>query len=272
MNEQKIRTKKIKCYLLILSVLFFFIQSCSNNAQEKHEKRTHQAEKKFNKFSASGNEPGWSLDIIHSESEMKYQMVLDYGEVQFSGSAKALQHKSNDISEFILYHKGDSISIHLLDKACTDMAGFPHDLDVYFFYKDYKYIGCGDFDKVQLKESEAQLIQKLNHYICFENDENISPRIWISFNSKEFALQVKYEGQNNAIDLKFIKEEYREGGAHPTVIKYYDEILDGDLNGSYKITHSGIWDYVLYKRKRDGKEFHFTIDHEANPYGKIPCF
>jgi len=29
---------------------------------------------------------------------------------------------------------------------------------------------------------------------------------------------------------------------------------------------------VEYKRGTDGKIFNFTIDHNANPYGKEPCF
>jgi hypothetical protein len=49
-------------------------------------------------------------------------------------------------------------------------------------------------------------------------------------------------------------------------------MVDGKENGQYRITHSGIWDYVEYKRGTDGKIFNFTIDHNANPYGKEPCF
>lgn len=262
----------MKYYFLFLVFLFFSGTSCSNNGEIKNKKTATEVVAKFKKFKASGNEPGWSLDIINSDESLHYQLVLDYGEVQFSGEAVSVENEQNEISQFILYQKSDGIFIHLEDVECSDMAGFPHDLDIKFQYKNYQYIGCGDFDKIQLKESEAHLIQKLDHYICFNNDEKISPRIWIGFNVKDYALQVKYEGQHEAMDLQFVKEEYIEGGAHPTLIKYYNEIVNGQINGSYKITHSGIWDYVLYERKRDGKAFNFTIDQNANPYGKMPCF
>lgn len=262
----------MKYYLLFLGLVFCLGQSCSNNKETKNEKTTIQAFAKFKMFNASGNEPGWNLNIINSNAALEYQLVLDYGEVQFSGKAISIGTDPNEISQFILFHNADSIVIHLQHSACSDMAGFPHDLDIKFQYKNYQYIGCGDFDKIQLKESEAHLIQKLDHYICFDNDEKISPRIWISFNVKDYALQVKYEGQHEAMDLQFVKEEYIEGGAHPTLISYYNEIVEGQINGIYKITHSGVWDYVLYERKRDGKAFNFTIDHDAKPYGKIPCF
>jgi len=109
-------------------------------------------------------------------------------------------------------------------------------------------------------------------YICFTSDTDKSKRIWIALDKNERAQKVKYEGQAEAMALKHTKEDYQEGGVHPTIINYYDEIYDGKVNGSYKLTHSGNWDYVTYTRGKDGKVFKFTIDHNANPYGSTPCF
>ena len=113
---------------------------------------------------------------------------------------------------------------------------------------------------------------EVHHYICYTNDKKKSQQIWISFDKKNEAIQIKYKGQTAAIPLVFEKEEMMNDGAHPTVIKFYNEIYNGQINGIYKLTHSGIWDYVEYTRGTDQKKFNFTIDHSQNPYGKNPCF
>ncbi|MDN3595486.1 hypothetical protein [Zunongwangia endophytica] len=119
-------------------------------------------------------------------------------------------------------------------------------------------------------ESESTAAQL--DYICYTSDSNKNKRIWIEFAKNGKAQKVKYEGQKETIDLKYTEEEFQKGGAHPTIITYYDEIYQGEVNGTYKLTHSGVWDYVTYTRGKDGKEFNYTIDHEKDPYGDKPCF
>ena len=110
------------------------------------------------------------------------------------------------------------------------------------------------------------------YYICYSNNTIKSQKIWISFDEKNQAVEIKYKGQTDTMKLKFDKEAYIEGGTHPTIIKYYNEIYKGTINGQYKLTHSGNWDYVTYLRAEDGKEYNFTIDHNSDPYGSKPCF
>jgi hypothetical protein len=112
----------------------------------------------------------------------------------------------------------------------------------------------------------------IDHYICYKDDKVDSRMIWISFTDKDDAIQIKYKGQKAPIDLIFIKEEFTKGGSHPTIIKYYSEKVNQEINGKYKLTHSGNWDYVEYTRGKDDKKFNFTIDFESNPYGKEACF
>jgi hypothetical protein len=83
---------------------------------------------------------------------------------------------------------------------------------------------------------------------------------------------VKYEGQKEAMVLKYNKEESITGEAYPTIITYYDEVFEGKTNGRYMLIHSGVWDYVKYVRGKDRKIFEFTIDHQAGPYAHTPCF
>jgi hypothetical protein len=118
---------------------------------------------------------------------------------------------------------------------------------------------------------EPIVYQDVHHYICFNGDDN-SMVIWVSYSREEKALEVKYKGQDKAMQLVHTKGDSRFPGAYVVSDDYYIEMVDGKENGQYRITHSGIWDYVEYKRGTDGKIFRFTIDHNANPYGKEPCF
>ncbi|MBW2961489.1 hypothetical protein [Mesonia aestuariivivens] len=125
---------------------------------------------------------------------------------------------------------------------------------------------------IEKEEPSITKESKNSKYVCFTNDNNKSKRIWVEFAANGKASHVKYEGQNEAISLQYVKEESTEGGAHPTIKNYYQEIYKGEVNGEYILTHSGVWDYVTYIRGKDGKEFNYTIDHNSNPYGKKPCF
>jgi len=115
-----------------------------------------------------------------------------------------------------------------------------------------------------------------NHYICYTNDDKPSMQLSIAFNDEGNALFVKYKGQKDSISLKNVKEDYAEGGAYPTITQFYDEIYNGSKNGSYELTHSGNWDYVVYRSLKNEKVFKFTIDHTATivggMYRKTACF
>jgi len=110
------------------------------------------------------------------------------------------------------------------------------------------------------------------NYICYTNDNNKSQKIWIGYNNSNKAVTIKYKGQSEPIQLKFVKNEYIEGGTQPTLIDYYNEIYKGEINGNYKLTKSGNWYYVSYIRGKDNKEFNFTIDHSADNLTSTPCF
>lgn len=168
--------------------------------------------------------------------------------------SKPFNHKKNLFYLFM-------ISSFLLFYSCKDNAKIPIEVKT-------------SIDSMEIKKDTSSIHHSKvpDHYICFTNDKNTSRRIWVSFTKDNIAIEIKYEGQTEGIELKFTHEEYIEGGTHPTIINYYDEIYNGTINGRYKLTHSGIWDYLEYTRGRDSKTFNFTIDHNADPYGKTPCF
>ena len=119
--------------------------------------------------------------------------------------------------------------------------------------------------------------QKAEWYICFNQDNNGKMAISAAFGGKNgYLLYLKYKGQKDSIRIKFVKEKVYMGGAHPTIDQTYNEIFNNKITGTYTYTHSGIWDYLQYKRKKDGKVFDFTINHDETygdkEYREVPCY
>lgn len=115
---------------------------------------------------------------------------------------------------------------------------------------------------------------KAQEYMCFNYDKNASMQISIYFNDEGTAQNVKYKGQTKWINLTFLKSiEENQGGAYPVISDIYSELYNGVKTGTYKITKSGIWYYVEYRRKKDNKKFNFTIKEETiNKRLTKPCF
>lgn len=134
--------------------------------------------------------------------------------------------------------------------------------------------------KLRTKLSDLKVIETMeettkgsSHYICYTDDSKSDLYIWIRFSGGK-AKEIKYKGMETSIDLEFDKESenLNPGGPYPVFANYYNEIVDGKVNGVYKLTHSGNYDYAEYVRAKDNKTYNFTIDHSANPYGSTPCF
>lgn len=133
-----------------------------------------------------------------------------------------------------------------------------------------------DLKTVPLSQLSIEDIKDQNtksHYICYKNDNNSQLYIWIRFSDGK-AKEVKYRGMDSSMKLKFEKESenLNPDGPYPVIAQYYNEGVNGKVNGIYKLTHSGNYDYAEYTRGKDSAVFNFTIDHQANPYGETPCF
>ena len=151
------------------------------------------------------------------------------------------------------------------------------------------FIGCNSNEEIKTPKSQKpktevktvadkkanQNSKKIDHYICYNNNEDSSKKISIAFNKKMVAQSIKYKTQSQTISLKFIKEDFDKGEAHPVIDTYYSEIIGGKVTGQYKLTHAGIWDYVEYT-SADGKKTQYTIDHITSNMGglyrPVPCF
>ena len=113
----------------------------------------------------------------------------------------------------------------------------------------------------------------VSYYICYNEDNGSILNLSIGFNNKGRALNVKYKGMNSSMDLIFIRvENENPGGPYPVLVKYYNEMYQDKVNGEYRLTHSGNWDYEEYTRGKDSRKFNFTIDHNSNSYSYNPCF
>jgi hypothetical protein len=131
-------------------------------------------------------------------------------------------------------------------------------------------------DTITLEELETNKKTIPHHYICYKNNDEASMQISIAFDVESNALFLKYKGQKDSIPLQNIKEDYQGDGAYPTITQFYDEMYEGKKNGTYELTHSGNWDYAVYRPLKKDTIFKFTIDHETTvvggEYRKTPCF
>ena len=214
------------------------------------------------------SEYGWDIQAMHLAEGIYYNITLDYGEISLSGYGF---YSENNTELKIPYGKNE-IPITIKPEHCVDQNGDNNELSIRFVFNNKTYKGCGSVNQGTDQLSPPVISEKVDHYICFKANKKGSKDLWISYTSDGYAKKVKYEGQKDSISLDFIAEEFQKGSAYPTVIKYYKEIYNNQLNGWYKITHAGNWDYVEYQNAKNITIFNYTIDHTKNPYSKKPCF
>lgn len=126
------------------------------------------------------------------------------------------------------------------------------------------------------REAESTPMPEPDYYICYKVNKGESSGLMIAFTEDGKAIWAQYEGQGDIIELEFQAENMETGTAYPVTEGHYKEIIEGDVNGEYSLTHSGNYDYAEYTRAKDGKVFNFTIDFDAtvagDGYSEIPCY
>lgn len=131
-------------------------------------------------------------------------------------------------------------------------------LQIYQKYEDEGSLSDGNY--TLFREIDPNVITKMPaYYISYNSDDKKSKELMIAFTTEGKALFAKYYGQSRHLQLKFIKEEFEGKNS----IAYYDEVVNGETTGTYKLTHSGNWDYAVFTRKKDGNKFEFTINHNV---------
>ena len=99
-------------------------------------------------------------------------------------------------------------------------------------------------------------------YACFENDKNKNLKISVSFNKNNRATSVKYGGQKDSIRLFYSRIVKVKNDGIPAYYwaETYLEKDKGKVAGEYIFTNAGTYQLdVTYLRKRDNKEFYFSI-------------
>lgn len=111
---------------------------------------------------------------------------------------------------------------------------------------------------------------------CFDCDNNIKIKISVEY-LEDIPISLKYKGQSSSITLKKIEGSLKFQNGYSQFTESYTEIVNGQTNGKYNFTHSGIYDYIEYIR-RDGEKFKFTINlddslnSEGNGFRTTSCY
>jgi hypothetical protein len=114
-------------------------------------------------------------------------------------------------------------------------------------------------------------------YQCFDNDNNPDLKISVEYLDGS-PVSIKFSKDNSSVNLEEIKNSTKNhnGVVHSESNSYF-EIKNGVKNGKFTITHSGIYDYLVYTGK-DGKKSKYTINLdesvnlEGDGYRSTPCF
>lgn len=110
------------------------------------------------------------------------------------------------------------------------------------------------------REIDPNVLTKTpSYYISYNSDDKKSKELMIAFTENGKGLFAKYYGQPRQIELRFKKDESQGRN----IVELYDEIVNGEINGTYKLSHSGNYDYAEYTNKKSGKKYTFTINHDV---------
>lgn len=113
-----------------------------------------------------------------------------------------------------------------------------------------------NINNLNQEDVDAKDTLPASRYICFTSDEQNSNNLMFGLDDKGTALFAQYEGQRNIIELDFVSSDFPTPG-YSTYTLTYNEIVDGDINGTYVQTHSGNYDYLEYT-DNEGKVYNFT--------------
>ena len=122
------------------------------------------------------------------------------------------------------------------------------------------------------EEQDFELIREIDpnvptdkpaYYIHYSSDENNSKELMIACSDDGKGMYAKYADQSRHVALEFLKDE-SEGS---NTIEYFNEVVNDEIIGTYKMTHSGNWDYVEYTNQKSGKKYSFTINHDTSIVG-----
>ena len=131
-------------------------------------------------FRASGNEPGWRLDI----TEDSMTLLLDNGQSRVAAAKPPVQ-MTGDRRRYVATAAGRSLTASVADSICSDtMTGMPHPNTVVVEFGDRTLRGCGGEPSALLRGPEwvvehldgGGVIDRSSVTIQFGDDGRISGR------------------------------------------------------------------------------------------------
>jgi heat shock protein HslJ/uncharacterized lipoprotein YbaY len=139
-----------------------------------------RVEKETEAFRATGNEPGWRLEI----TDAKMTFIGDYGQTRIEAPAPAAQTTAA-FTQYSARTEGHDLIVRIFDRRCSDtMSGMPHPNEVVVVFDGKRLNGCGGNPATLLQGAEwvvedingAGVIDGSRVTLNFASDRRISGR------------------------------------------------------------------------------------------------
>jgi heat shock protein HslJ len=109
------------------------------------------------RFSATGNEPGWRLDITGTTMKLS----ADYGKTRIEMPAPRPE-TSAGLRKYSSSYGGKELTVSIYERRCTDtMSGMPHPNTVVVVFEGETLNGCGG-DPATLLQGAEWVVEELN--------------------------------------------------------------------------------------------------------------
>lgn len=143
-------------------------------------------------FRATGNEPGWRLDI--GETEMTF--LANYGKTRLVTPTPAAE-KTEGSRKYVTKSGGRDLTVTIFDRPCADtMTGMPHPNTVVVLFEGKTLNGCGGDPAALLRGGEwvvqditgVHLVDRSRITLAFGADGRISGKASCNRYGAEYAL------------------------------------------------------------------------------------
>jgi heat shock protein HslJ/uncharacterized lipoprotein YbaY len=116
-----------------------------------------RVEKETEAFRATGNEPGWRLEI----TDTKMTFIGDYGQTRIEAPAPAAQTTAA-FTQYAARTDGHDLIVTIFDRRCSDtMSGMPHPNEVVVVFDGKRLNGCGG-DPAALLQGAEWVVEDIN--------------------------------------------------------------------------------------------------------------
>jgi len=143
-------------------------------------------------FRATGNEPGWHLEI--TDDGMTF--LANYGQTRVEAPTPAAETMAG-YRKYVTKTDNHDLTVTIFDRLCADtMSGMPHPNEVIVVFDDKKVNGCGGDPAALLQGAEwvvedingTRLLDRSRSTLNFGGDRRISGRASCNTYTGEYSL------------------------------------------------------------------------------------